>query len=619
MKRIYKEDTPTGTISKIRNILNDISILPYEEKWFHPYNQIYSVRLQCIDEDGGFGTNGKGRNIHYALASAYAEFIERIQNGYITGIFGVNRFFFSKLKEENGFFFYPDEKVMTKKQFKKLPKNYLDDIFGDIVSEKERDKEIELYFNRIYKNGNEGAISVPFYDFRNRDITYLPINLTLTLSGSNGMAAGNTPSEGIFQALCELIERYSATTIYYNRLTPPTIPREFLQKFPKELAIIEEIEKKGYKVYVKDFSCGKSFPAIGALIIDDENKKYRLNIGAETSFQIALSRALTEIYQGIGDKEAFDKIMLEIPLKEHSYFFDDSKEGFDKRSLEIRKFIINGEGVFPKSLFENDYSYSFNPEVFLPKETYKEEVQFLINNFITQGFDVYIRDVSFLGFPSFYVYIPHISLFGRKTFSDSSNTKSLTDTVNQDQIEDIFFPTTSLLNNKDRIKMFLDVVAPNRLNKFCGAKMKDLLRLDFNYDSYWFLLPVSYFLTTFSYIIGEYESAVKYLQAFMEETDNKNDLYYISIANYLQYLGKGASNEYIQKNIPQEIIESFSSVDKIFSEIDLPNCPDCNYCSLKNNCKTTLNIELARRIGKKMNKKQVCQDYLQEYILNSIS
>jgi len=616
MKRVYKEDTPNGTISKIRKILNDVLILPYEEKWFHPYNQIYSVRLQCVDKDGSFGTNGKGRNIHYALASAYAEFIERIQNGYIIGIYGINRFFLNKFKKKNGFIFFPDEKKMKKEQFKKLPKNYLNDLFGNIISEKEREKEIELFFNKIRKNGSTGVISVPFYDFRKEGITYLPLNLTLTLSGSNGMAAGNTSSEGIFQALCELIERYSATTVYYNRLTPPTISREYLENFPKELAIIADIEEKGYKVFVKDFSCGKSFPAIGVLIIDSENKKYRLNIGAETSFQIALSRALTEIYQGIGDKDAFDKIMLEIPLKEHSYFFDDSKEGFNKRSLEIRKFIINGEGVFPKSLFENDYSYNFNPEVFSLKETYKEEVQSLINIFLTQGFDVYIRDVSFLGFPSFYVYVPHISLFGRKTFSDSSNTKSLTDTVNQDQIEDVFFPTASLLNSKNRIKMFLNIVAPNGQNKFSGAKMKDLLRLDFNYDSYWFLLPLSYFLTIFFYIIGEYGNAIKYLQIFMEETDNKNDSYYKSIFNYFAYLEKGVSNEHILKNIPKEIIESFSSVDTIISDIDLPNCPNCDDCKLINDCKTTSNIKMAGRISKAMNKNQIDQNYLQEYLLD---
>lgn len=69
------------------------------KKWYHPYPEIYSLRLECMKEDGGFGTNGKGRNQYYALASAYAEFIERIQNGYIMGIYGLNRFFYKKLNK----------------------------------------------------------------------------------------------------------------------------------------------------------------------------------------------------------------------------------------------------------------------------------------------------------------------------------------------------------------------------------------------------------------------------------------------------------------------------------------------------------------------------------------
>lgn len=455
MNRIYKEDTPIGTVTKIRNILANLSILPYEAKWYNPYKGIFSVRIQCLKEDGGFGSNGKGRNIQYALASAYAEFIERIQNGYIIGIYGINRFFLSQIKKKEGFFFYPDEIFLTKDQFVKLPKEYLNDIFRDISSE-DRGEELDIYYDKIYKNGHKGVVSVPFYDFRNKQIIYLPHNLTLFLSGSNGMAAGNTPSEGIFQALCELIERYAASTIYYNRLTPPTIARDYLQNYPDELAIIDDIEHIGYKLIVKDFSCGKGLPAIGVMIIDVKKNKYRLNVGAETSFQVALSRALTEIHQGLKDKEAFDSRMLDIPKEEFSYFFDDSKQGMYQRSLEIRKFIVNGDGVFPMAFFGNNRSYDFHPSVFSPKETYKEEVQCLINNFLEQGEDVYVRDVSYLGFPSFYVLIPHISLFGRKTYADASNTKSLIDNVNQDQIEDLFFPVSSLLQDKTKIERLLN-------------------------------------------------------------------------------------------------------------------------------------------------------------------
>ncbi len=614
MSRLYKEDTPIGTITKIRNILSRLSILPYERCWYNPYSEIYSVRLECMEEDGGFGTNGKGRNRYYALASAYAEFIERIQNGYVIGINSINRFFLKKIKDQTGFYFYPDEKIISKDEFECLPKEYLNDLFRDI-SKEDRKKEIEFYFRKLQKNGQSGVIGVPFFDIKNKKITYLPYNLTLSLSGSNGMAAGNTPAEGIFQALCELIERYASTTIYYNRLTPPTIPTSFLKKYPKEFAIIEEIKVNGYEVIVKDFSCGKSLPAIGVIILDKAKQKYRLNVGAETSFQIALSRALTEIYQGLDDKESFNKLLLDIPQEEHSYFFDDSKEGLFLRSVEIRKFIVNGEGVFPKALFDEKSSYNFSPEIFVSQNSYEQEVKVLIEKFIDLNHEVYIRDVSYLGFPSFYVYIPHISLFGRKTYLDDSNTKTLIENVLQDSIEDVFFPTSSLLQNKERIKDLLNIIAPNRSDEYQNIKMQEFLRLDFNKDSYWTEIPINFFLTMFCFIVEEFSNAKMYLKSFMKETNNESDSYYLSILRYFECLIENLPSNRILDIVPQEVISSFSSVENMFSDIELPNCPNCKECKLSNSCKTKPNFILAMRIAQKMKEHEfINQEYLKQFI-----
>lgn len=58
----------------------------------------------------------------------------------------------------------------------------------------------------------------------------IPIEFSLLLTGSNGMASGNTPKEAILQALCEIFERYAISEIYWNEYTPPTIPFSFSQK-----------------------------------------------------------------------------------------------------------------------------------------------------------------------------------------------------------------------------------------------------------------------------------------------------------------------------------------------------------------------------------------------------
>lgn len=106
MAHNYKDDTPLNTIYRIRNILEKIDVLVYEKIWNNPHNEIYSVRVECSEEDGEFGSNGKGRTRRYALASAYAEFIERVENGFILGNSGINRFFMKKIKERCGFYFF---------------------------------------------------------------------------------------------------------------------------------------------------------------------------------------------------------------------------------------------------------------------------------------------------------------------------------------------------------------------------------------------------------------------------------------------------------------------------------------------------------------------------------
>jgi YcaO-like protein with predicted kinase domain len=616
MKRVYKEDTPESTITRIRNILARMSTIPYESSWNNPYKGIYSLRLQTFDSEGSFGTNGKGRSQIFALASAYAEFIERIQNGYITGVNSVNRFFLKKIKEANGFYFFPDEKILSKEEFLSLPLGYLKDIFQD-KSKNTITEGIDIYFCRLKENGFDGPIAVPFYDCKNKSIIYFPLNLTLTLSGSNGMAAGNSCAEGIFQGLCELIERNAAATVYYNQLTPPTIPEIFLKAHKKEFEIIEEIKSNGFSVIVKDFSCGKSFPAIGVLIIDEENKKYRLDIGCDTEFSVALSRALTEIHQGIPNKEAFQKVLLPIPFEEHDYFLNNTEEDLMKRALQLQKFTINASGAFPKSLFEQNKSYPFNPDVFSPQENYTKEVQYLIKTFLNSNQTVYIRDVSFLGFPSFYIYIPEVSLIGKKEALDHGHKNiAFHSYIEQDKIEELFFPFSSFVQDRSKIQKFLSIIIPDNSEDIKGARMCDVLRLDFKDESYWATIPVTYFVTLCYFILQNYASAKNYLSLFIEETNNLNQKYYLDVMRYFNLLSEGRGDDYILEQIPEEIVNNFSSPKVLFSQIDIPNCPNCENCDLSEDCLTKNRIETAGKIAQEMkNRAGLTQNYLEKFCI----
>lgn len=592
----YKEDTPLHTIFRIRAILEKLNLLPIEVQWFNPEPGLFSVRIENTIETGHFGSNGKGRDCYFALASAYAEFIERIQNGFIVGSNGLSRKFLNIIKSQHGFFYYPDEVILSKEQFNNLPDKYLKDVFGDISYE-QRLLLTEKYFARLEQNGLSGVVAVPFWDYGNKKIVHLPYNLTFILTGSNGMSAGNSIPEGVFQAICELIERFAARTVFFDQLTPATIPDNFLQNFVEEWSIITELKKKGYKVIIKDFSCGIGLPAIGILLIDLASNKYRLNIGADTSFKVALSRALTEVFQGVADDGSMKALMLEIPKQTPQYFLIDTVDSTKEKEDEIRKFIVNGTGVFPPSLFSEEESYSFSPSTFQTKESYKEEVSFLISKLSSLGFDIYLRNVSFLGFPSFYVYIPEISKWGRKSSQSIPTMEMLVKSIEHDKIEDVFFPFKSLLTDENRLQKLLNVLAPNREILYKGYTLDKVLNLEVDNSCELSRMPVNFFISLLCIALKEYGNASRFLLTFMNETSLENNEYYIEINKILVSLEKGTPEEELYSHFSKQILNDLLDNKKLFSYIYLPNCPYCTSCLIAQHCLTKSNFQNAFAIA----------------------
>lgn len=613
--RAYKEDTPQNTIFNIRQILHRINILPIEHSWCNPKPGLFSTRIENPTINGQFGTNGKGRSQYLALASAYAEFIERIQNGFIVGPNGLTRLLMNKFKEEVGFYFYPDERELAKNDFRNLPENYLADLYGNLDSD-EINECINRYFDRLEQNGQKGAISVPFINMSNYNTVYFPYNITFILSGSNGMAAGNTPEEGIFQALCELVERFAARTVYFDQLTPPTVPENYLALFIEEYQIIQAIRNNGYKVLVKDFSCSKLLPAVGVIIIDKTSSKYRLNIGAETSFKLALSRALTEIYQGISNDDFMESFMLPIPTSKQDYFISDSLDCMERREAEMQKFIMNGTGVFPLSLFETNNSYEFSPEAFSPKENYKEEIKQLVKLFGSLGYDIYIRDVSFLGFPSFHVYIPQVSVWGRKSKNGRPTIKSIMRGIEDDKLEDFFFPSQTLLDSPERLKSLLNILAPNRDVLYSKLRLSEMLKLDFRQECSFTHISVNFFITLLCFANKEYRNAMKFLKAFINENDLHDNDYYSSVYSLFSYYDSDKTLDELNRNFSSELLNEFSSIETLFSHIDFPLCPNCEDCPLSVHCLTKENYINALNIAKEMkrNNKQTQRINLQKIL-----
>lgn len=602
--RLYKEALPKETLKRIQSILNEIDLMAYPISWNNPFNNVYSVRIEALEEDGSFGSNGKGRNQIFALASAYAEFLERIQNQLISGSSGFSRTMLTKSRHRTKFHFYPDEISINKDALLSLPKEILDDIF----STKSRDKQeeiVEIIYHRLRTNQLEGLIAVPFYDLQSHKNIYIPHNLLFQLTGSNGMAAGNTISEATFQALCEIYERNAASIIYSRQLTPPTIDKLYLQNYKEEYSIISQIESKDYKVIVKDFSCGIGLPVVGLILIDNKTKKYRLNVGSDTSFQVALSRTLTEIFQGLKDEEFIKQCLLEFPNKDITpYFYETSEQLEVDSEFNFKNFLKNGSGFFPPSLFSTESSYKFNPKTFSPKKSYEEEVKHLLKIAHNLDYKVYLRDVSFLGFPSVYVYLPNVSPLGKKDYN--YNKESDKEILLFDTLENLMFPFNDFIKNKNHITEVINILEEIESIKPSNKdlKLKDIFRLDFKKDATWNKIPISFFLVLLNYLINDYKKAILNLEKFINENGLEHNEYYKSILLYLN----SKTNKTINNNIDDRIIEDFRNESSLFKYIGHPNCPECDTCTLNSDCLTRINYEKFSNIKNKFSKSIINQN-----------
>lgn len=81
----YKDRNPKDTVTYLKSILKKLHI-EVEEQW-NSANEISTYSLRLFIKDTNIGTNGKGATKDLALASAYGEFFERLQNHKLFNIF----------------------------------------------------------------------------------------------------------------------------------------------------------------------------------------------------------------------------------------------------------------------------------------------------------------------------------------------------------------------------------------------------------------------------------------------------------------------------------------------------------------------------------------------------
>ena len=385
----FKDENPVVTVEKIISKLESMGI-HINEKWND--SKIENCCSLRISIDGGIpGTNGKGVTKEFARASAYGEFMERIQSG-------LNFYKYQSFESDPAVYLHdwaPDKKYVSKEEL--LADS---DWMTPICQEFGITKETIANACQIF-NGEGDIITLPYYSLFEDRYVYLPQFFVEHIFGANGCCVGNTREEAWVHALSEIFERNSSMAVLKSGKPVPEIPREKLKNFKVVNKVLERIEAEGiYDVKVFDYSLGKEFPVIATRIVNKKTKGYLVNVGADPVFEIAVERTLTEIFQG-RNLNNFTSLHTGAILKNVN----------DINTLDnVFNQVETGNGLFTVDFFvgtkEKDSVDSFPDNT---NKNNKELLKYILDKYKKLGLNVYVRNNSFLGVHCYKFLVPGYS------------------------------------------------------------------------------------------------------------------------------------------------------------------------------------------------------------------
>lgn len=558
----FKDEVPEVTVDKIIKKLKSIGI-EIKEKWNDSkIENCCSVRVTA----GGAipGTNGKGVTKELARASAYGEFMERLQSGL---------FFYKYQSFENDDTVYlqsfaPDKRYMTKSE---LLEN--SEWMEPLVKRYGISKENIADQCQIYACSDK-ILTLPYYSIFEDKYVYLPAAFIEHIYSANGCCVGNTREEAWVHALSEIFERHSNIEVIESGKPVPVIPREKLKKFKTVNAILQKIDDEGmYDVEVLDYSCGKKFPVIATRIINKKTKGYLVNVGADPVFEIAVERTLTEIFQGRN---------LDNFTSDHSGAILNKVSDINNADNIINQ-LEKGNGLYTADFFADDSSESEQTDLF-PDNTGKTNAELLkqiIELYKGLNLQVYVRNNSFLDFPCYKFIVPGFSESRGERLKETIPTYYFADraskTLRNIKAADIS-RLSELLMYRNMIKNFIS--KKDNLLYLSGLPIvtanKNLALIHFAYAA----LKLKNYKLFDSYISAAID--------FTAEGEDKD--YLMAVKQWVSLENGGVSREksltVLKKFYFENTVERLEKKLKAESVLDefLIECVDCSKCKYKDGC-----------------------------------
>lgn len=559
----YKAVTPETTINKIKRILSCAQI-PVKDLIYGDGDLFCSYRLAISENDDyTIGTNGKGMTPLYAQASAYAEMMERFQNRVVI--------YPNPANYSSNFMYFPDEKKrrLNKEEANSITKRFTPRVFPH------NGIEVDSF----------DCIFLPFFHVNTQSVSELPYSLIRWVNGSNGMCAGNIPEEAMIQGFNEIFERYSLQEMYLRKLTPPNIPNCFFEG----TNILKNLERMrneyGMDYVIKDCSLGEGFPVVGLLVYNEDKSKYIIQLGSDLSLEVALERCFTEIFQGHTAR---------------TLDFENEINSCETLDLfnEFKRSLVYGRGRMPAEFFKDQPSYTFNTFSYLPAgNNFKEDFSNIINWLKNNGYDIYIRDNSFMGFPTYHICIPGLSDIDKEFCN--ANARISDKQLTEIEISPLYrLPLLDDKELKTAIKMLenmeKDVITlvPHNRNKN-------------NNVNRFLILMLAHYKT------GNDDLALKYLTEYISRKESNGQpvrKYYHAMKTLLE--GKdmpdNCDNDW---NVAKSVL---NNRDKALQVCALPTCYNCETCEIREGCRYPFLMDLEIKTQSAMDRNPIQQSILSQ-------
>lgn len=581
----YKSKPPEETLQWIQELLR-----PFFPPHIHAginsneFGSTWYCRVALLNPY--IGQNGKGATIPLALASGFAEFMERFQALYTLRYFSTNLPHLMRVPEA----ILDNEGAYWKKFSAALHEEMNDLIPQSVVS-----RSLESAYYRFFDILNENSL------------IYLDESLAYTPFSTTGTAAGNTREEAIVQALCELFERYAVRKIIESHTVVPSIPWSYLSE--QTQIMLYEIQNAGFDVYVRDFSMGIGLP-VACVVIGTPELGYHARPGCATDINVAVERCVLEFYQGFTSTK--DRIIAGRDItdkwKELYAILSDYLSAYITSDEFIVENYFTGYDFPPDELafLTEDSSEPFKPYDY-SRTDFFEEIQLLLDLCRKNQFRVYVRDIGWMGFPVVQILSPELKNLEFNSFRRrvvmSEELKKFHHLLHQgvDGIRTHQF--LDLLRTPEILYFCMQLGQP-RVDWLCGLVQERHLA---NLNHWYFLGFVAYYFRD----IALARCFFRCYGTFQPQEDYSRCLVRLfEILPEYPWDENDVIREDILSTIRKELCRTFSSavVEEVLSDFRIPAavlddahevlfpCEECEACSIVKECSYGQLIPIMKRL-----------------------